>query len=75
MDDVGRKHSTHTTQQWPGDTGNAPGGTDEACVFATALEGDDVRNGNLHELDNASAADTLNCPRDNEPDNTLRGST
>lgn len=65
MDGVDGKHSTHTTQQWSGYAGDAPGGTDVACVFTTVLEGDDVRNGNLHQLDNASTADTLNCPGDN----------
>ena len=69
------KHSTHATQQRSGYTGDAPGGADEASVFSTVLEGDDIRNGDLHELDNAATADTLNCPRDNEPDDTLRSST
>jgi len=74
MDSMGGKHSTHTTQQWSSHTGDAPGGTNEASVFAAVLEGDDVRNGDLHELDNAPAADTLNCPCDNEPDDTLGSS-
>ena len=72
---MGRRRSTHTTQQRPDDAGNTPGGTDETCIFATVLEGDDVRNGDLYELDDASTTDTLNCPRNNKPDDALRGST
>ena len=75
MDSVCRKHSSHTTQQWSDDTGDTPDATEEACILATVLEGDDVRNDDLHELDNSSTADTLNSPRDDEPDDTLGSST
>jgi len=71
---VDRKRSSHTTQQRPDDACNTPGCADESHVFSTVLEGDDVRNGNLHELEDASTADTLNRPGDHEPDHTLRGS-
>lgn len=74
MYDVGCERSSHTTQQRSEDTGDTPGGTDEARVFTAVLERDDVRNGDLHELENTSAADSLNGPRDDKPDHTLCGS-
>ena len=73
MCDVGGINSTHTTQQWPGNTGNTPGRTDETHVFAAVLERDDVRNDDLHELEDASTADTLNSSGDDEPDHILCG--
>jgi hypothetical protein len=72
---VGRLHSTHTTQQWTGNTGNTPGGTDETRVFAAVLERDDVRDDNLDKLEDTSTADALNGPGDDEPEHSLGGST
>ena len=72
---IGRMHSTHTTQHWTGNTGNTPGGADKTDVFAAVFERDDVRDDDLHELEDASAADTLDSPGDDEPDHSLGSST